>query len=118
MQPKKPAKDVQLKKPTKLQSSYKKKGLKYMYEDKNCQDTMCEYDDYKSQSTMKKCSDKNCQENRRPKKPRSHMWSVTKETDMWLPKPARLCSDKHCQSTRCYKNMNLRRPMYNKNCHL
>ena len=45
-----------LKKAAKLQSSYKKKELKYMYEDKKCQDTMCEHDDSKSQSTTKKCS--------------------------------------------------------------
>ena len=56
------------------------------------------------------CSDKKCQDNIKPKKPRSHMQSVTKETDMQLPKPARLCSDKHSQSTRCYKSP--RRPMY------
>ena len=60
--PVKSKKDMQLKKPAKLQSSYKKKELKYMYEDKNCQDTICEYDDSKSQSIMKKCSDKNCLE--------------------------------------------------------
>ena len=50
--------------------------------------------------------DRNCQENRRPKKPKTHIWSVTKKTDdMQLPKPAgrRLCDDKNCQSTRCYK---------------
>ena len=52
--PMKSKKDMQLKKPAKLQSSYKKKELKYMYEDKNSQDTMCEYDDSKSQATMKK----------------------------------------------------------------
>ena len=32
-----------------------------IYEDKRCQDTMCENNDSKSQSTMKKYSDKNCQ---------------------------------------------------------
>ena len=107
--PVKSKKDMQLKKPAKLESSYKEKELKYIYEDKNCQDTMCEYYDSKSQSAMKKCSDKNCQENEniemRPKKPRSHMKSVTKKTDVWLPKPAirRLCNDKNCQSIRCYK---------------
>ena len=84
-----------------------------MYEDKKCQDTMCEYDDSKSQSTMKKCSDRNCQENEniemRPKKPKSHMQSITNTDDMQLPKPAvlykyrRLYNDKNCQSTRCYK---------------
>ena len=51
--------DMWLKKPTtKLQSSYKKKELKHMYEDKKCQDTMYEYDDSKNQSS--KCSDKIC----------------------------------------------------------
>ena len=76
---------MQLKEPAKLQSSYKKK-LKYMYEDKNCQDTMCEYDDSKSQSTMKRCSDKNCHENEnigmRPKKPRNHIRSVNNTNNM------------------------------------
>ena len=78
---------------------------------------------------MKMCSDKNCQINKRllkskvyadkksqahkncqtsvmrPKKPKSHMWSVTKKTDGQLSKPAirRLCNEKNCQSTRCYK---------------
>ena len=100
---------MQLKKPAKLQSSYKKNELTYMYEVKNCQDTMCEYDDSKRQSTMKKCSDKNCQENEniemRAKKPKSDMQSMTNTDDMQLPKPAirRLHKDKYCQSTRCYK---------------
>ena len=51
-----------------------------------------------SQSTVKKCSGKNCQENKN-----INMQSVIKEMDMWLPKPAirRLCSDKNCQSTKC-----------------
>ena len=98
-----------LKKQAKLQSSYKKRESKYTYEDKNCQDTMCEYDDSKSQSTMKKCSDKNCQENEniemRPKKTKSHMQSMTNADDMQLPKPAirRLCNDKTWKSTKCYK---------------
>ena len=101
--PVKSKKDMQFKKPSKLKSSYKKKELTYIYEDKNCQDTMCENTDYKSQSS--KCSDKNCQENRRPKKHKSHMQSMTNTDDMQLPKPAirRLCNDKNCQSTRCYK---------------
>ena len=30
--------------------------------DKNCQATICEYNDSKSQSTVRMCSDKNCQE--------------------------------------------------------
>ena len=95
MQPVKPKMDMWSKKPAKLPSSYKKK-----YQD-----------DFKSQSAM--CSDKKCQEipnvQKRTKKPISHMWSVTKTNDMWLPKPAvlyqyrRLCNGKNCQSTRCYK---------------
>ena len=104
--PVKSKKDMWLKKQAKLQSSFKKKELKYMYKDKNCHDTMCEYDGPKSESTMKKCSDKNCQTGvMRPNTTKSHMWSVTKKTDVQLPKPAirRLCNDKNCQSTRCYK---------------
>ena len=65
------------------------------------------------------CYDKNCQETKRPKKPKSVMQSVTKEEnaeEVQLPKPARLCSDKNCQSTRCYKNMGPRRPMCAKSC--
>ena len=64
----------------------------------------CEYDDFKSQSS--RYCDKNCQE-----KENTVMWSVTKEMDIQLAKPAirRLCSDKNCQSTRCYQK---RRPMY------
>ena len=43
MQPVKPQMDAWLKKPAKLQSYYKKKDeLKYVYEDKNCQNTICE----------------------------------------------------------------------------
>ena len=106
--PKKLQKDVQLKKPA--------------AKDKNCQvkigytkQKKCEYDDFKSQCS--RCYDKNCQEIKRPKKPRNVMQSVTKERDMWLPKPARLCSDKNCQSTRCcslrsLKKQSPRRPMY------
>ena len=62
------------------------------------------------------CYGKNCQEIRRPKKAKSVMRSVTKEenTDVRLPKPARLCSDKNCQSNRCYKNMSPWRPMCDK----
>ena len=79
MHPLKPQMDVHLMKPAKLQSSYKKKDeLKDMHEDKNCQDTVsykkqkkCEYNDSKGQSTVKVCSDKNCQ-----------------EMNVWLPKPA------------------------------
>ena len=53
-EPVKSKKNMWLKKSAKLQSFYKKKEFKYIYEDKNCQDTICEYDDSKSQSTMKK----------------------------------------------------------------
>ena len=72
--------------------------------DKNCQATICEYDDFKSQSCM--CFDKKCQEN-------TNMQPVKPEMNMWLPKPAikRLCNDKNSQSTRCYKKRN-----YDKNC--
>ena len=60
-------------------------------------------------------SDKNCQEIKRPRKPKNVMPLVTKEenTDVQLLKPARLCIDKNCQSTRCYKHMSPRRPMQN-----
>ena len=83
--------------------------------DKNCQVTICENTDSKSQ--ISRNSDKNCQENIRPRKPRSHMQSVTNNTDVQLPKPtvpyeySRLCKDKNCQSTRCYKCQVI--PMYN-----
>ena len=89
MQPVKFQMDMQSKKLANLQSTYKKK------------------DQVKSI-----CSDKNCHEipnvQMRPKKPISHMQSVTKINDMQLPQPAitRLCSDKKCQSTGCYKKKN------------
>ena len=37
--------------------------------------------------------DRNCQENRKPKKPKTHMRSVTNIDSMWLPTPVtrRLC---------------------------
>ena len=56
--------------------------------------------------------DKNCQADKN-----DVMQSVTKEeenTNMQLPKPARLCRDKNCQSTRCYRNMSPRRPIHSK----
>ena len=55
-------------------------------------------------------SDKNCQEIKRPKKPKSIMQPMTKEenVDVQLPKQARLCRDMNCQSTRCYKQMSPR----------
>ena len=50
---------------------------------------MCEYDHSKSQSTMKRSSDKNHQENEdiemRPKKPKSHVQSMTNTDDLQLP---------------------------------
>ena len=90
MWPKKPQMDVWSEKPAMKPSNKKSIGL-----NQNWKATMshnkqkkCEYDDFKSQSLG--CYDKNCQEN-------NVMQSVTKETDMWLPKPAsrRLCSDKN-----------------------
>ena len=100
MQPVKPQMDVWSEKPAMKSSSKKSIGL-----NKNYKATMshkkqkkCEYKDYKSQ--VSRNSDKNCQEIKRPRKPRNVMCSVT-NTDVWLPKPARLCSDKHCQSARC-----------------
>ena len=92
--------DVQLPKPT-VQYQYRR-----LSKDKNFQATICEYNDSKGQSTVKVCSDKNCQEIMQP---------VMPEMNAQLPKPAikRLCSDKECQSTRCcsYKKRN-----YDKNC--
>ena len=133
MQPVKHKKDVQLKKPA--------RKLIRLTKDKNCQATMshkkqkkCEYKDSKSQLAVKYvCSGKNCQENIMPKKPRSHMQSVTNNTDVWLPKQAirRLCKDKNwqstrcytkydktCQSTRCYKSPVRPVYKYDKNCQL
>ena len=106
MWPVKPQMDMWSVKPA-MKSNYKKSiGL-----NKNGKATTCEYNDSKSQSPAKyMCSDKNCQEIKRPRKPRNVMWSVTKETDMQLPRLARLCSDKNCQSTRCYRSP--RRPLY------
>ena len=103
MQPKKPATDVPLKKHMPLQKEKK-------------------YDFSRSQPTKEDkliCSDKNCQETKRPKKVKSVMWSVTLEEnteDRWLTKPAikSICRDKNCQSTRCYRSP--RRPMCDKNC--
>ena len=99
MQPVKPQMDVWLKKPEK-----KSIGLA---KGKNCQATICKNTDPKSH--MSRNSDKNCQENEN-----NVMWSVTKKTDVWLPKPVRLCSDKNFQSSRCYslKKKSPRRPMY------
>ena len=103
-------KDMQLNKPAMLiQHKVSKKQEQVLQDDKNCQATMshkkqkkCEFKDSKRQSAVKYvCSDKNCQESIRPKKPRSHMWSVTNNADVWLPKPtvpyeySRLCKDKN-----------------------
>ena len=102
--PVKPKKDMQSEKPA-MKSRYKKS----IGSNKNCKATICENSDSKSQDS--RSYDKNCQDDKN-----SFMWSVTKEenTDVQLPKPARLFSDKNCQSTRCYKNMSPRRPMYDK----
>ena len=102
MWPVKPQMDVQLRKHIPL------------YKDKKY-----EYNDFKSQCTKEDkllCYDKNCQEIKRSRKPGNVMQSVTKEMHMQSAKPEirRLCSDKNCQSTRCYKNMSPRRPMYDK----
>ena len=56
MWPVKPQMDMRLKNPAKLQSSYKNKDeLKYVYEDKNYQDTIC---DGKQKKIGKKLSNK------------------------------------------------------------
>ena len=78
MWPVKPKKDVQLKK-----LAMKLIGLA---KDKNCQATIGDNADSKSQ--VSKNSDKNCQEIKRPRKPRSVMQSVPKETDVQLSKAA------------------------------
>ena len=64
-----------------------------------------------SRNKIPRYLDKNCQADKN-----SVMQSVTKEenTDVWLPKPARLCRDKTCQPTRCYRNMSPRRPIQSK----
>ena len=94
MQPKKPATDVQSERSAMLihhnkikKSNIKDKEEKFLYSDKNCQ------------------ANKN-----------DVMQSVTKEenTDVQLPKPARLCRDKNCQSTRCYTQMSPGRPIQSK----
>ena len=93
MRPKKPKKDMQPEKPAKDNKLQKLKEDDKSYQSRK---------NVKSKDDRLLCSDKNCQEIKRPRKPRSNMQSVTKETDMQLPKPARLYSDKNCQSTRCY----------------
>ena len=101
-----PVKDMQSNGPV-IQHKISKKHMP-QEDDKNCKATIsckkqnkCGYKDSESQSAVKYvCSEKNCQENIRPKKPRSHMQSMTNNTDVQLPKPAvsyeyrRLCSDK------------------------
>ena len=107
MQPVKPIEDVQIRKPAAKDKNcqvtmYNKKQVP-LSKDNNCKSTRI--------YNKSKCYDKNCQE-----KENNVMWSVTKETDMQLPKPAirRLCSDKSCQSTRCssLQKQSPRRPMY------
>ena len=101
----KPEEQVWLKKPAIKLCNKKSLGL-YM----NCKATICENTDSKSQLSGKYMySDKNCQEIKRPRKPRNVMQSVTNTDvmDVWLPKPVpneyrRVSSDKNCQSTRCY----------------
>ena len=108
MWPVKPQMDMQLKKPAPAKESSFMEKYVPLYKDKNCQATICEYNDSKSQSS--RWSDKNCQE---------IMWPVMPEMDMWLPKPAvlykysSLCNDKNCQSTKCYS---YKKKNYDKNC--
>ena len=73
--------DVQSKKPAMKSNNKKSSGLA---SDKNCQDTIsnCEYNDSKSQSTMKVCSDKKCQEN-------INMQPVKPQMDVQLTQPAK-----------------------------
>ena len=110
--PVKPEMNVQLPKPAVL---YQYRRLS---KDKKCQSTVCEYDDFESQSKVKMCSDKICQEN-------INMQPVMPDImNVQLPKPAvlckcrRLCSDKNCQSTRCCKKKSPMRPVhtYDRNC--
>ena len=71
-----------------------KPAVPYKYKslcnDKNCQSTRC----YKKKSSVRPVHgyNKNCQEVQSvymwPKKPISNMWSMTKTSVMWLPKPA------------------------------
>ena len=102
MWPVKPQMDMQVHKPAVI---YQYRRLS---KDRNCQATICEYNDSKGQSTVKVCSNQNCQEIMQP---------VVPEMNMWLPKAAvlykyrTLCNDKNCQSTRCYNKRN-----YDKNC--
>ena len=93
-----------------MQSSFKKKHIP-LCKDKNCQFTRC----YRKRSPVRPMygNDKNCQEilnvQMRPKKPLSHMQSVTKTSIMWLPKPAMEIStyklnqeSENCQSPKCF----------------
>ena len=94
-----------------MQSSFRKKHLP-LCKDKNCQSTRC----YRKKNPVRPMydNDKNCQEilnvQMRPKKPISHMLSVTKTSVTQLPKPAmeqsiyKLNQDiKNCQSPICFK---------------
>ena len=103
-----------------IQHKMSKKQIVPQEEDKNCQATIsykkqmkCEYDDFESQSRVKMCSDKSCQEN-------INMQPVIPEImNLQLPKPAvlytyrGLCSGKNCHSTRCYS---YKKRNYDKNC--
>ena len=107
-------KDIQLDKPAVL---IWHNMLKKQEDDKNCQfikNVKSKYDDLDSQSTVLKCSDKKCQATKYYKETdkncqTSVMWSVTKKSDMQLPKPAvpyeyrRKCKDKYCQATMSHK---------------
>ena len=115
MWPVKPAMNMQLPKP----------AIPYKYtrlcSDKDCQFTRC----YKKKDQVKSvCSGNNCLEiqniNMQPKKPISHMRSVTKTSFMYLSKPAieqsthKLNQDsKSCQSDRCVKKKCPVRPVCN-----
>ena len=119
--------DMQSKEPA-MQSNFKKKHGP-LCKDKNSQSTRC-YRKKSSGGTMYG-NDKNCQEisnvqnvNMWPKKPISHMQSVTKTIVMQLSNPAVKQSTykwhqggRNCQSNRCFKKKCPLRPVYNgKNC--
>ena len=87
MQPMKPKNNMWLNEPTML---IQHKILKKQGDDKNCQENI-----NRRPRKSKMCSDKNCQEIKRPKKIRNVIWSVT-YTAVQLCKPARLCSNKNC----------------------
>ena len=74
----------------------KSRNKKSVGTDKSCTNTICENIDSKSQVAKKSDKNKQADKNR-------VMQSVTTEenTDVQLPKPARLRGEKNCQSTRC-----------------